>query len=538
MNKKLPTIFERNQRLSNLASYLIIIAMMVCFSITVSQLLKWMTYQPSESGAYPYQWGFLPFLILLISLESIFTRPIARELEGQEKILYHVAEWITFAVICKLIVYLLHGFDQLPLDLPRWQANFLYFFEGEFTLSYIIVLITWALSRTCANNIEDLNVETTDIKWEIGKLQNSRAAIRSGLVSLVFWVGLIMVFITTLIRVNIAGLEGVASIQEPVISVMVYFFLALVLFSQTQYALLRGSWFWHHTPINSFLARSWVRYSLIFFALLAVVAFILPTGYSMGLLETLNYLLTMAINLAIVLFQLLLLPILWLLSLAGCSRQPQQENTPTPAPQPPIIQPPSPPTVLPWLELLKSIAFWAIFVGIIGYALVTFIRQNPQMIAVFRQVRLFNWLGGFWRWLSGWLRGAGKQVNIAIQQARIRLFRKRDQSLVRQVQRWANFRQLNPRQRIVFYYLRLLERGGEHGIQRRPFETPNMYASTLETNLPEVQEDISGMTETFLEARYSKHPIGAEKTTLAQRFWRNITRSLDRLRKPAENTKD
>jgi hypothetical protein len=194
--------------------------------------------------------------------------------------------------------------------------------------------------------------------------------------------------------------------------------------------------------------------------------------------------------------------------------------------------------VIPWLELLKSIAFWAIFVGIIGYALITFIRQNPHMIAAFRRVRLFNWLGDLWRWLGVWLRGAGAQLNTAFQQARIRLFPKRDLSLARQVQRWANFRQLNPRQKIVFYYLRLLERGGEHGIRRRSYETPYQYASTLETNLPEVQEDISGMTETFLEARYSTHRIGGEKTTLVQRFWRNITRSLNRLRKPAENVKD
>jgi hypothetical protein len=534
MDKKLPPDYARNQRLSNLASHLIIVAMMVSFSVAVSQLLKWILH-PSEGGGYPFQWGFLPILALLITLEAIFTRPVTRDMDGQEKILYHFAEWITIAVVCKLIVYLLHGFDQLPLDLPRWQANFFSFFEGEFAFTFFFVLIIWSLSRTSANNIEELNVDPTDIQWELGKLKNSRATIRASLVSRIFGVGLIMVFITSMVRINIASLVGLASIQEPVISVMLYFFLALVLFSQTQYALLHGSWFWYQTPVNKFLTRSWVRYSLVLFGLLAALAFLLPTGYSMGLLETLNFVLAVTINLFVALFQLLLIPIIWLLSLAGCTRQPQQDTTSQPPP-PPIIPPQTTPTVMPWLEMLKSILFWAAFIGIIAYALVTFIRQNPQMLAILRRIHVFDWMGGFWHWLGGWLHGAGIQVGQAFQQARIRLFPKRDDSLLRRVQRWANFRQLNPRQKIIFYYLRLIERGGERGIQRRSFETPYQYASSLESNLPEVQEDISGMTETFLEARYSVHPIGGEKTSLAQRFWRNITRSLNRLRKPGEKS--
>jgi hypothetical protein len=532
VSRKLPAALEKSQLLSNRVSYLIVVGMMVCLAFTFSQLARWMTYETAATLSYTFQWDFLPVFILLVSLEAIFTLPVVHELEGREKIIYHFAEWITFAVVLKLVIYAVHGFDNLAVDLPRWQANFAVFFEGEFFYAYFLVAVTWFLSRSAANNIEELNVDPTDISWELGKLQNNRTLVRAGLVSRTLWVGILMVFVTALIRLTMAGSQEAANIQVPVVSVVIYFFLALALFSQTQYALLRGSWFWNQTPISAILSKTWIRTSLIFFGLIAVISFLLPTNYSMGLLETLHYVLEFIVNVLYVFLQLLLLPIIWLLSLAGCTPQTNQIAAPQPTPPiPPLPQAPS--TPIPWLELLQSILFWAVFVGVVGYALVQFMRQNPQFARVLGKLKVFNWLGSIWHWVSGLFQGAGSQVSGVVQGIGRRLFANRGKNLVRQVQHWASFRQLNPRQQIIFYYLRLVERGGQHGIPRKSFETPYQYADTLETNLPEVQEDITGMTETFLEARYSAHPIEPQSTSLVQRFWRNITRSLSRHKKPS-----
>jgi hypothetical protein len=525
MNLKLPTIFAKNQHLANLASYFVLAGMMVCIAITYTQLLRWVT-----RGVGDYHLEYLPVLALVIALEAIFTRPISRGLEGREKAVYHLAEWVTFAVVIKLIYYAFRGFDQLLLDLPRWQADFLNFLDPPFFLAYFLIVAIWTLSRSSANSIEELNSEPEDVRWEIGKLQNNRVAIRRELVDRLLWIGVALVAVESILRVNVAALLGMEVAQGSVVNIMVYFCLTLVLFSQTQYALLHGRWHWHRTPISAIFSQHWLRYSLIFFALLALVAFLLPTGYSLGLLETLNYVISTLLATIWFVMQLILLPLVWLLSLGGCARQPQLP-LPATTPAPSIPQIPSSGPPLPWLQLLQSIVFWGIFIAVVVYAIVQFIRQNPQIFALLKSIRLLNWLGNLWQGFAGWLSGARAQVVSALQDARQRLFPKTNQNPLRQLRNWVNFRQLSPRQQIVFYYLRLLERGGEHGLKRQSFQTPYQYAGTLQSNLPEVEEDITGMTETFLEARYSQHEIDTQKTSLVQRFWRNITRSLSHLHK-------
>jgi hypothetical protein len=256
----------------------------------------------------------------------------------------------------------------------------------------------------------------------------------------------------------------------------------------------------------------------------------------MGLLETLNFLLNWLIAILIFVVQLIFLPILWLLSISGCTRQ-SVDQAPAPAPLPTPLSPPSPAAPIPWLELLQSVVFWGLFLLIITYSLIQFIRQNPQMAGIFKNIAILAWISSFWRGLMGWVKGASSQVAEMIAETRQRLFTPRKSSSNQLRQGWLNFGQLTPRQRIVFYYLRLLERSSQHGLARKPSETPHQYAQMLETNLPEVQEDIAGLTDTFLEARYSNHPLGDQQTSLVQRFWRNITRSLNHLHKPGPPSK-
>jgi len=531
MNRSLPANIAANQRLSNAASYAILAAMLVCVSVTYTQFLTWIS-----SGMGGLQWQHLPFLAFLVGMEVILTRPVVRELEGRERWIYHFAEWITFAVLLKFVLYFIHGFGNLPVDLPRWQENFLTFFEGEYIPSWILLMMVWLIGRATANDIAALNIDPTDLDWEFGKLSNSRSTIRGGLVSRLLWTGIAIVVLAAGMRVNIGAALGTAAMQEPVLNIMIYFFLAIILFSLTQFALLSGRWFWHQTPTSPHLAHSWLRYGLFCFALLAIISFILPTSYSMGLLETLNFLLNWIIAALIFVFQLIFLPIIWLLSLSGCMRQsPDQalENTPSAA----LLPPPPPSTPIPWLELLQSVLFWGLFILIIAYALIQFIRQNPQLAGMLTRLPVLAWIGSFCRWLSDLIKGASSQVVVAMKEARQRLFTARGGSLSRQVRGWLNFRQLDPRQQIVFYYLRLIERGEPHGLKRKASETPYQYARVLRENLPEVQEDITGLTETFLEARYSNHLVGELQTSRVQRFWRNITRSLEHLRKPETKSK-
>ena len=77
-----------------------------------------------------------------------------------------------------------------------------------------------------------------------------------------------------------------------------------------------------------------------------------------------------------------------------------------------------------------------------------------------------------------------------------------------------------------FYYLGMLHRSGEKGHSRQPAQTPYEYARALETQLPEVDQDVDGITAEFIEARYSQHDIPSEHVGLVRRYWERIKQAL------------
>ena len=210
INRKLPSLIEKIQSHTNLLSYLVITAMMVCASITFIQVGYWFT-----ADITGFQWGYIPFLAAVVSLEAIFTRPVARELEGREQILYHLAEWVTIAVLLKVIYYLVRGFGEILIDLPLWQENFITFFQGEYFYALIFLAAVWSISHISADDIESLNVDSTDTYWDIGKLMNTRGTIRQTLVSRFLWIGVILVLMVTIVRSSIIAAPASMGSQGP-----------------------------------------------------------------------------------------------------------------------------------------------------------------------------------------------------------------------------------------------------------------------------------------------------------------------------------
>jgi hypothetical protein len=91
---------------------------------------------------------------------------------------------------------------------------------------------------------------------------------------------------------------------------------------------------------------------------------------------------------------------------------------------------------------------------------------------------------------------------------------------------WISLRGLDPRRRVLFFYLAMLRRGSEQGLSRRPSQTPSEYAVTLERALPDAEEDIDSITEAFVEARYSRREVDAQEADLVKATWGRIRRAL------------
>ena len=79
-----------------------------------------------------------------------------------------------------------------------------------------------------------------------------------------------------------------------------------------------------------------------------------------------------------------------------------------------------------------------------------------------------------------------------------------------------------------FYYLAMLRRSGEKGHPRQPTQTPYEYARALESQLPDIDQDVDGITAEFIEARYSRHDIPPEHVGLVRRYWERIKQALRR----------
>jgi hypothetical protein len=93
-------------------------------------------------------------------------------------------------------------------------------------------------------------------------------------------------------------------------------------------------------------------------------------------------------------------------------------------------------------------------------------------------------------------------------------------------------RALDPRRQIYFFYLAMIRRGSEQGVERKSSQTPSEYAANLENVLPSVNEDVHSITEAFMEARYSPRKINSEEANIVKAAWKRVRRALQMLRKP------
>jgi len=183
-----------------------------------------------------------------------------------------------------------------------------------------------------------------------------------------------------------------------------------------------------------------------------------------------------------------------------------------------------------WMDVAQSVLFWAIFIGVIGYALYQYFKQNKALLQKIKQARGIKFLVQAWDWIRGRLRGFNLAVTAAVGAGvqRLRAFITR--SSPQEAWNFINLRRLTPRQRVLFFYLALIRRGGESGLTRKPFQTPYEYARFLDKSLPEVSESVDSMTESFMEARYSKHTVEADQATSVQSYWERVRRALHELR--------
>ncbi len=427
------------------------------------------------------------------------------------------------------MIYLINGPAQFLSDvaLPRDQLLG-QLFDVEYVLTILFYLVIWFVAGQFGELLRGLEEDHQRLDLERGGVAViDRSKIRGELMGLIFGIGGVLLFVTALLKANIVQ-NAVRAAPSPgsFWFLLLYFVLGLGLLAQTRFSMMRIRWYLDDTTIVHPLGSKWIAYSLLTLLAIAGLVLFLPTRYSVNFLALLGYLidfLALLISLiAFLLFTPLALIYNLLASLLGGNATTLQPPH-IPQPVPPPANPGAP---VAWLEVLKSVLFWSTLLAAIGFSIFYYLRQRQGLLAALRKLTLWTWLANAWSWLRGGYAGlhqqVGRVVGDSLGRMRSRLSRKEPRiDLHRPVPG-----NLPPREQVLLLYLGMLKHNQENGFPRRPSQTPQEYAHSLDRLLPEEYEDIHGLTDVFVEARYSRHEIDAVQASLVRQCWQNIHNAL------------
>ncbi|MGD1994754.1 MAG: DUF4129 domain-containing protein [Anaerolineae bacterium] len=460
------------------------------------------------------------------SLEAGFSYHIlrrGRSLGGMNIIRFRVIELALLLIPVKVVTFLGRPWDAVLAEIRGWPQAPLSFLDINTIFAYLALVIAWETTTLTLRDLERVG----DPRHH----DDRRPTPLADLTTRFFWGGVALMI---LVGANQVRFSALLDFQRPsipgiVVNAMVYFGLGLVMLGQVHFARLRKRWQADDVPVDRDLVGGWARYALIFAALAILLALLLPTRYALGFLEVAGAVLEFLGALIWFFFYLLSLPLLWLFTMLTRNRAPPDQEPPLvdhlpelPQPRPGGIAGDS----LGWLEVARSVLFWAVLVGAVVYLVRSYLADRPELMEMIRGIRplavVWSWLGALWRRLTGWVEAVGERLP----RRRVRR-RERDRPsgapsrLFRPGAR-------SPRQRILFYYLSLLRHAAEQGVPRRSTQTPYEYTASLIPHVPQAEEDVGQLTEAFVEARYSQHEIDRGHAGIVRAAWRRIREALRR----------
>jgi hypothetical protein len=524
-----------NEKVFRQVSHAIVTLMMVCAALTVvstlSQLLA------------PWQPWYIVVICFLVTLDRLYTRRFYKTLY------LFTSEWLTVVgtqlivilVLAKIVVTLSHGPNRFWAEILPWQQDLTtYFWDPEFLILVTMIVLTWVISGDFADLLEEMGLGQEVIDEDAAGARQGKAPARERLLNLFFSVGSVLVVFTALgrfdMRVLLFAERGSFFVELPALaaggaSTLLYFMLGLALLSQTQLMALHVRWNIHRVPVSRKLAGRWALYSILFLVFMAAIVSLLPTSYSLNPLAVLGYILNVIVAVFLFIAQYIIVFVLLLLNLSfqllGVAL-PAENGPAEPLEIPPPLEVDPVFTSAGWWEFVKSLAFWVVFLGVLIFAAVQYLRQHEEAMQALRKLPGWIFLERAWQWFAGMFLSTREGISrmMAAGQERLR----NRQAAARKLfgRGLTNLRGLDPRQRVTVFYLALVRRGAESGLPRSPAQTPYEYAARLEEALPTAGEDIQALTEAFIEARYSSRPVQPEKANLAKAIWERVRKALRR----------
>ncbi len=433
---------------------------------------------------------------------------------GSDSLRFRIVELGVMFLAVKVAGLLGDTVPEVLAAARAWSLSPLTFFDATTMIAFLLGAIAWLMAGLTARDLDAL----VDPMMYLGETEPT-----TRLVKRYFAGGAILLICTAISRVDLGTLIEMenARIRTPILSVLLYFFLGVVMLGQIQFSRLSGLWRREKVTVVENLSAHWIRYTLAFIALAALIAFVLPTGYTVSILDLVATLIYVISYAALILYTLVLWPFAMLLALVS-GKKPTVE-TPS-ASNVPFAPPPlsaSDASGGAWWAVVRSIVFWVVLLSVVFYLVRSYLRDRPELGHSLRRFAPWRWLAEAWRTIGRWFLGWGRTLGEAVPALVRRVLRPRART--RNLRR-ARGRSL--REQLRYAYLVTLDRAGEEGVPRRQTETPYEYSHKLDRQLAEGSEALEALTQAFVEARYSTHPVTAEDVATQEANAEKVRRGL------------
>ena len=466
-------------------------------------------------------------LLVLVSVDAVLTQwLVERERQGwSEQLTVRVVEMTLLVVAVRVASVAGEGVSWSLLE--TWLRDPLSFFGGRFSEYAFIALGVWLTATLLTHRTLQLDTEPPHKSVRGMPIDQAVLLEERALALLQFdrmWIGLTLVCVAgavaALYQTPLLEMARSWSSLRSLLAVMLCALGGVLLHSEGQLDFVRYRWHIEQLDIAPTITQRWRRTSwlLILGALgLAVflgglVRYVPPPPPLTPVINLMLAFLIIVAWLVILVISLLLLPIAWLLSLFRG----------TPGPSLPTTPPPLPPIAseVGTRSLLAALIFWTCVALLIGIAVLRYLQQRTDVLALLNRWRGWRWLVALAKGVLADVRGWGDVALQALQ--RLRRPRRRAPVRRRPVR--------SDRAKVRALYRRMVQLSIKRGIGYRPSQTPYEFSDTLRASLPAIQEETQGLTDTYVAAEYGPQAPSAGDVRRARQWWRRIERVLGRKR--------
>jgi hypothetical protein len=496
--------------------------MIACIVLSAVELAR--LFVPDWNGTY------LVVGCVLTALEANYSYRLirARRLWGADALRFRGVELAILFILLKIGSYVGDSWTHALADIQTWLRQPQSMLDLENFFAFGLVFLSWRVSTQTFKDLERINEPPEQNRRYVPPIET--------LTERFFWGGTVLLIVTGITQIGIAALLNLSHPSMPgiVLNVLIYFLLGLVMLGHIHFTRLYQQWQTEGIQVAEGLAGRWIRYSLVFIGLATLAAFLLPTGYTVSLLDAVSIILSILVYVVVLLFQLIMLTITLLLTplimLFG-----NKTITPLPLdiPSHELLQESSSGAALGWFEIVKSLLFWIVTLGMIFYVVRSYLRDHPELSEAVTTLKAFRALRNFLLTLWRRLVRLAKAVNERIPRGlSLQLIRTRSKPTEVGF-RFFRLGALSPRERILYYYLSILQRAGQQGFPRHRSQTPHEYDAALEPHLPEAQQEMTLLTQAFVEARYSQHTIDRKQEKRVRADWQQVKAALRAIQRTA-----